>query len=92
VTTCEEFTAAEAITAVDEPIVDLSPLAEHPQAWPVLPPGEVLSFCDRDRLHKPGVRCERCGVTPTVHCTCPTLPCPKHPQQGGHGGDGRGAT
>lgn len=58
---CED--CADAVTAVDEPIVVLD---------------DRLSFCDRDRMHRPGVRCERCGVTPTMHCTCPTRPCPKH--------------
>ncbi len=48
---CED--CAEAVTAVDEPVIELDARAEHPQAWP------------------------------TVHCTCPTLPCPKHPHAKG---------
>lgn len=44
---------ADAITVVDEPVIELSPIAEHPQAWPTLHP-KVPNL----RM----LQCQGCGV------------------------------
>lgn len=61
----DERESADAITAVDEPVIDMSPLAENPQAWPAVP---TSTGCTCPALPCPQhgrnafAKCMRCGA------------------------------